>query len=98
LYFSIGGVVPKNHLSTFWLFQRILEPLEGPNDGCVSLHSAQWGYFLGVIEVDHLQQINWTWKRNMTFFYNDIATLLSKIENDFGVKPQEIKLSGISEV
>ena len=38
---------------TFWL----LELLEGSNDGLVSVQSAQWGEFLGVIPADHMNEV-----------------------------------------
>jgi triacylglycerol lipase len=35
---------------------NILWPVEGPNDGMVSLASARWGEVLGILHVDHFTQ------------------------------------------
>lgn len=51
-------------LSPFRHFHRILEEIEGPNDGLVSVHSSQWGGTNGykgtLVGVSHLDLINWT--------------------------------------
>jgi triacylglycerol lipase len=56
-YFSFGGEVTPSHLTPFlrraW---NILTPVEGPNDGLVSVASARWGEFLGTIRADHFAQ------------------------------------------
>jgi pimeloyl-ACP methyl ester carboxylesterase len=56
-YFSYGGDVPQSRLSPFlrraW---NILTPIEGPNDGMVSVASANWGEYLGSIHADHFAQ------------------------------------------
>jgi len=56
-YFSYGGDVPQSHLSPFlrraW---NVLTPVEGPNDGMVSVASARWGEYLGSIHADHFAQ------------------------------------------
>jgi triacylglycerol lipase len=56
-YFSYGGAVPQSRVSPFlrraW---TILTPLEGPNDGMVSVKSARWGEYLGTIAADHFAQ------------------------------------------
>ncbi len=57
-YFSYGGDVPQLRLSP--MLRRawtILTPVEGPNDGMVSLESAKWGEFLGSIQADHFAQL-----------------------------------------
>ena len=36
---------------------HLLQSLEGDNDGLVSLHSAQWGTYLGTLAADHWDQI-----------------------------------------
>jgi triacylglycerol lipase len=35
---------------------NLLTPLEGPNDGIVSVKSARWGEELGTLAVDHFAQ------------------------------------------
>jgi triacylglycerol lipase len=56
-YFSIGGDVPPARLTPFlrraW---GLLTPVEGPNDGLVSVQSARWGDYLGTIQADHFAQ------------------------------------------
>lgn len=40
---------------------RILEQLEGPNDGLVSIASSRWGSYKGtLVGVSHLDLINWS--------------------------------------
>ena len=56
-YFSYGGDVPQSRLSPFlrraW---NILTPVEGPNDGMVSVAAARWGEYLGPVQADHFAQ------------------------------------------
>jgi pimeloyl-ACP methyl ester carboxylesterase len=56
-YFSYGGAVVQARVTPFlrraW---AILTPVEGPNDGMVSLASARWGEYLGNIAADHFAQ------------------------------------------
>jgi triacylglycerol lipase len=56
-YFSYGGEAQGGRLSPVlrraW---NILSPVEGPNDGMVSVASARWGEYLGTIHADHFAQ------------------------------------------
>lgn len=56
-YFSYGGDVPSWRVTPVlrraW---NLLTPVEGPNDGMVSVASARWGEYLGTIPADHLAQ------------------------------------------
>jgi triacylglycerol lipase len=56
-YFSYGGETPTARLSPVlrraW---NILTPVEGPNDGLVSVASARWGEYLGTVHADHFAQ------------------------------------------
>jgi triacylglycerol lipase len=56
-YYSYGGAVPHWRVSPilrrFW---TILTPVEGANDGMVSVASAHWGEYLGTIPADHFAQ------------------------------------------
>ncbi len=56
-YFSYAGDVPVNRVTPVlrraW---EILTPLEGPNDGMVSVASARWGEYLGTLYADHFAQ------------------------------------------
>ena len=62
-YFSYGAMLVNKPplLSPFRLSHRLLEQLEGPNDGLVSVESSQWGTYKGTLSgVNHLDLINWT--------------------------------------
>jgi triacylglycerol lipase len=53
-YFSFGAAVPQARVTP--LLRRgwaLLTPVEGPNDGMVSLASARWGEYLGTLHADH---------------------------------------------
>jgi triacylglycerol lipase len=56
-YFSYCGAVPFNRVTPMlrraW---NLLNMLEGPNDGMVSVESARWGECLGVLNADHFAQ------------------------------------------
>jgi triacylglycerol lipase len=56
-YFSYTSAVPSSRVSP--LLRRawnILTPIEGPNDGLVSVCSAAWGEVVGMLAVDHFAQ------------------------------------------
>jgi triacylglycerol lipase len=56
-YFSYTGAVPSSRVSP--LLRRawnILTPVEGPNDGLVSVRSGAWGEVVGMLAVDHFAQ------------------------------------------
>ncbi|CCL98514.1 uncharacterized protein FIBRA_00513 [Fibroporia radiculosa] len=59
-YFSWGALYEPGMIDTWkWPHSVIMEK-EGPNDGLVSLKSAQWGTYLGTLEgVNHLDLIGW---------------------------------------
>jgi triacylglycerol lipase len=56
-YFSYCGAVPFSRVTPMlrraW---NLLNALEGPNDGMVSVESARWGECLGVLNADHFAQ------------------------------------------
>jgi triacylglycerol lipase len=56
-YFSYAGEVPLSRVTPMlrrgW---EILTAAEGPNDGMVSVPSARWGEFLGIVPADHFAQ------------------------------------------
>ena len=40
---------------------NVIEPVEGANDGLVSVESSRWGEYKGTLDnVSHLDLINWT--------------------------------------
>jgi triacylglycerol lipase len=60
-YFSYGATVQPSYWSAFYRPQKIVQKLEGPNDGLVSVESAKWGKYKGtLVDVSHLDLINWT--------------------------------------
>ncbi|KAA6416082.1 MAG: alpha beta-hydrolase [Lasallia pustulata] len=95
-YFSYGATFEPSLWSSFRHSHRIVEREEGPNDGLVSVESSKWGgedgYKGTLIDVSHLDLINWTsrlrwyfWeltgnKRNFNAiaFYLDIGDMLAK--------------------
>jgi triacylglycerol lipase len=92
-YFSYGATATPSLWSAFRMSHHIVEQVEGPNDGLVSVASSQWGTYKGtLVGVSHLDLINWTnrlrwlvWemvgnKRNFNAiaFYLDIADMLAK--------------------
>lgn len=59
-YFSFGASFTPTWGSVFRTSHDIIEQLEGPNDGLVSVKSAMWGEYKGTIRnVNHLDIINW---------------------------------------
>lgn len=63
-YFSYGAMFTPGVFSVFRQTHRLLEVEEGPNDGLVSVASSKWGGERGykgtLVEVSHLDLINWT--------------------------------------
>ncbi|GJC98063.1 triacylglycerol lipase [Colletotrichum higginsianum] len=94
-YFSYGACTSRPPLlSPFRQSHRILEGVEGANDGLVSVASSRWGKYQGtLLEVSHLDLINWSNRLKWTLrkvwmgqtrpfnavaFYLDIADMLAK--------------------
>ncbi|RMZ77138.1 hypothetical protein DV737_g4492, partial [Chaetothyriales sp. CBS 132003] len=63
-YFSYGASATPHVLSIFRLSHDLMEVIEGPNDGLVSVRSSKWGgpqgYKGTLMGVTHLDLINWT--------------------------------------
>jgi triacylglycerol lipase len=60
-YFSYGATFNPGFWSAFRQPHKIVERLEGTNDGLVSVQSAKWGTYKGtLVNVSHLDLINWT--------------------------------------
>lgn len=59
-YFSVGGRQERRKmLAVLRLGHDVLRPVEGDNDGLVSVASARWGESFEVWECDHFNQIGW---------------------------------------
>jgi triacylglycerol lipase len=60
-YYSYGATIRPSIWSVFRVSHSIVEKLEGPNDGLVSVESARWGQYQGtLVDVSHLDLINWS--------------------------------------
>ena len=62
-YFSYGASAKPSLFSAFRISHDLIEELEGPNDGLVSVASSKWGrdgYKGTLMGVTHLDLINWT--------------------------------------
>lgn len=59
-YYSYAGSSDGTRLLSpmKWLVAHI-DAIEGPNDGLVSVKSATWGTFRGVLRENHIEQMNW---------------------------------------
>lgn len=56
-YFSYTAAAPPHRVTpALRRAYNILTPLEGPNDGMVSVRSARWGEEVGTLAVDHFAQ------------------------------------------
>ena len=92
-YMSFGAAADPHALSVFKLPHDLMEIIEGPNDGLVSVASSRWGKYKGTLMgVTHLDLINWTnrFKRlaarlswitpnfNAIAFYLAVADMLAK--------------------
>jgi triacylglycerol lipase len=58
-YFSVAGRYEGRYDPGWLLSHRVVTKAEGPNDGIVSVASAQWGESLDVWEGDHLSLVNY---------------------------------------
>ncbi|CAK1357449.1 Lipase 2 [Cercospora beticola] len=93
-YYSYGAAFQPHFTSVFRKSHNVIEPVEGQNDGMVSVESSKWGTYKGTLNhVSHLDLINWTnrlrwyfWqltgKKKKNFnaiaFYLSIADMLAK--------------------
>jgi len=65
-YYSYGGTTRGRHPEkswrsnlALWVPSYIVNEAEGENDGLVSIESAKWGEYLGTLDMDHADMINW---------------------------------------
>jgi triacylglycerol lipase len=59
-YFSVAGRFRSNWLAPTWqLSGRIIQQVEGDNDGAVSVASARYGESCEIWEGDHMNLVNW---------------------------------------
>ncbi|KAG0289068.1 hypothetical protein BGZ97_006581, partial [Linnemannia gamsii] len=59
-YFSYGASIQPGFFSRFRFSWQVIMDREGPNDGLVSVKSAQWGEYIRTIpNADHMDLMNW---------------------------------------
>lgn len=59
-YFSWGAIYTPGFVDPFKWSHSVILDKEGPNDGLVSVKSAQWGRYIGTLEdVNHLDLVGW---------------------------------------
>jgi triacylglycerol lipase len=59
-YFSVAGRLLRERASWHWhVPSRILDQVEGENDGIVSIASARWGEDCELWDGDHMGLVNW---------------------------------------
>ncbi|GHJ89783.1 hypothetical protein NliqN6_6185 [Naganishia liquefaciens] len=87
-YFSWGASFEPGYLDTFRWSHSVIYAAEGPNDGLVSVKSAQHGEYQGTLEgVSHTDLVGWTnnirlylnaVKFKPATFYLEVSDLLAK--------------------
>ncbi len=87
-YFSVAGKHDGHFLNAeFYLPYRIVLEKEGPNDGVVSVASAQYGERLDLWDGDHFSLVNWfnPLARHRSFWRNPAAKygpLLARLKDE----------------
>ena len=81
-YYSYGAATDLLIWSPLYFPHQIIKSKEGPNDGLVSIKSAQWGKYIKTAECDHWDLTDrWRIKIGSNFdpveFYLSIATFLA---------------------
>jgi triacylglycerol lipase len=70
-YFSVAGNKRRHEMLYALRFSHdVIAPVEGVNDGLVSVQSARWGEFLGEWNCDHLNMVGWTGLREWLAGYS----------------------------
>lgn len=78
-YFSLGASKSLASMFVPLIFSgQILSSAEGPNDGLVSVESAKWGEYLGTLQADHLDEVNWGPLFDARKVYREIAIRLAE--------------------
>ncbi|PRP83995.1 hypothetical protein PROFUN_08592 [Planoprotostelium fungivorum] len=87
-YYSVSGGGDKavSKFSLMRIFYKLMLEHEGPNDGLVSVQSAKWGQHLGIVEMDHLEMVNWSLSKDTLYLYRNIARLLAEKEKEAGIQ------------
>ena len=70
-YFSVAGNKRRHEMLYALRYSYdVIAPVEGPNDGLVSVRSARWGEFLGEWNCDHVNMVGWTGPRERLIGYS----------------------------
>ena len=86
-YFSVSAARPWTMIPPFALFShRIVQLIEGDNDGLVSVKSSTWGNHQGTWKADHWHTVNRRWMPEFKDPTGDIAPLwvglLNKVRSE----------------
>ncbi|CAG8583594.1 15170_t:CDS:2 [Acaulospora morrowiae] len=81
-YYSYGAAIDIPIWSPLYFPYQIIKAKDGPNDGLVSVKSAQWGRYVKTVECDHWDLTDrWRIKFGSNFdpveFYISVATFLA---------------------
>jgi triacylglycerol lipase len=77
-YFSYAAAKKVSFPHFLYFPSRIVTRCEGENDGLVSVSSAKWGEFLGVLPLNHAEQINWGINYDARILYRNIVNILGE--------------------
>jgi triacylglycerol lipase len=75
-YFSYSAAKKVSFPHPLYFSSCIVTRCEGENDGLVSVESAKWGEFLGVLPLNHAEQINWSTSYDARILYRNIVNFL----------------------
>jgi triacylglycerol lipase len=79
-YYSVSAARPWMMIPPFALFShRVVQLMEGDNDGLVSVKSSTWGEHQGTWKADHWHTINRRWMPELKNPTGDIAPLWLKL-------------------
>lgn len=92
-YYSVSAARPRGDMPVFALFPHgIIYRAEGPNDGLVSVRSAQWGTHLATWRADHWQTVNrqysWRKRHRPANIIQNYLSLLDAVAQEAGLSPR----------
>lgn len=90
-YFSVSASRPRTEMPAFAKYSHtIIQKSQGPNDGLVSVQSAQWGTHLQTWQADHWQTINrqlpWRKRRAIPDIAKRYVSLIEIIKKEIDAK------------
>jgi len=77
-------------LNPLYFFHKMIHTAEGDNDGLVSIRSANWGEYLGTIEGDHMEIINWSPFFDASNIYLQVAKFL--VDHEIEIERCHLKI------